>query len=92
MENRIRSVFGYHPRFMDFRLSENSIGHCRYYTVRKLTLQLKENGFELVRANTINASVLTSKKEIKLPGFFNKMGLGTNIFIIAKAVEKNRKL
>ncbi|OHB34562.1 MAG: hypothetical protein A2Y08_00825 [Planctomycetes bacterium GWA2_40_7] len=87
LENRIRSVFGYHPRFMDFRLSDNSIGHCRYYTITKLITQLKENGFEILSAKTINASLMTKKREIKLPGFFNKIGLGTNIFVIAKALK-----
>ena len=86
-ENRLRAVLGYHPRFMDFRTGPNSICHCRYYTLSKLTSQLQGNSFDILRSYTINASLLTRTREIRLPKFLNRLGFGTTIFVVAKVIK-----
>lgn len=88
LENRIRVLLGYHPRFMDFRIGPDSIGHCRYYTLNKLKSQLLANSFIVLHGYTINATLLTRTKEIKLPKLLNRFGLGTTLFVAARAIKE----
>ena len=49
LENRVRSVLGVHPRFMDFGLGDDCVGHCRYFTPVKFRQLFERNGFDQVR-------------------------------------------
>jgi SAM-dependent methyltransferase len=57
LENRARMLCGIHPRFMDFGIEGDTIGHVRYYTARKLREQMQRHGFRDVKIATVNARV-----------------------------------
>ena len=83
-ENRLRALFGFHPRFMDFFLGPTSIGHCRYFTPQKFRTLLDRSSFCNIVVKSINPVLLTKKREWRLPIFFNKLGLGTTLFATAQ--------
>lgn len=85
LENRVRSVLGVHPRFMDFGLGEDCIGHCRYFTPAKFRQLLERNGFEGVRVESINpcVSLKLRGKDVPLPGILNSVRLGSTLFATA---------
>ena len=90
LENRLRSVIGVHARFMDFGFADEQIGHCRYFTLKKLYELLEKTGFCNIRVETGNAglSLTIRGKELQLPRFLNLLNLGTTLFAVASKPTK----
>ncbi len=85
LENRFRSLIGVHPRFMDFGFADEQVGHCRYFTRKKMRQLLEKTGFCDIRVHTGNAclSLPVAGKNLPLPRFFNLLNLGANLFAVA---------